>query len=115
MVRPSASRLIDTIAINNMEHKTDHRKILLVEDNPSDIDLTIRAFYRSRIINEIVVADDGQEALDYLAGKGKWEGRDISDLPALILLDLKLPRIPGLELLRHIRADPRVRRIPVVI
>ena len=66
------------------------RKILLVEDNPSDVDLTIRAFQRSRIANEIVVAEDGQEALDYLRGMGKWAGRDVSELPALTLLDLKL-------------------------
>lgn len=90
-------------------------KILLVEDNPSDVDLTIRAFQRSRIANEIVVAEDGQEALDYLRGMGKWAGRDVSELPALTLLDLKLPKVSGLEVLREIRADPATRRMPVVI
>jgi two-component system response regulator len=91
------------------------RKILLIEDNPSDIELTARAFERSRIANEMVVVEDGQEALDYLFGRGKWEGRDLSDLPALTLLDLKLPRVSGLEVLRQIRADARTRRMPVVI
>jgi CheY-like chemotaxis protein len=91
------------------------KTILLIEDNPSDIDLTIRAFERSRIANELVVAEDGQEALDYLWGLGKWEGRDILELPALTLLDLKLPKIAGLEVLRRIRAEARTRRIPVVI
>ena len=91
------------------------KTILLIEDNPSDIDLTIRAFERSRIANELVVAEDGQEALDYLWGLGKWEGRDILELPALTLLDLKLPKIAGLDVLRRIRADARTRRIPVVI
>ena len=89
--------------------------ILLVEDNPSDADLTRRALIKGRISNELVVAEDGQEALDYLRGEGAWTGRDISETPAVVLLDLKLPRIPGLEVLRLIRADPRTRRIPVVI
>jgi CheY-like chemotaxis protein len=93
----------------------DKRKILLIEDNPSDIELTIRAFERSRIANELIVAEDGQEALDYLWGVGKWEGRDIYDLPALTLLDLKLPRVSGHEVLRQIRAEPRTRRMPVVM
>jgi len=91
-----------------------NKKILLVEDNPSDIDLTIRAFERCGGI-EIVVAEDGQEALDYLWGRDKWEGRDTSDIPALTLLDLKLPKVSGLDVLRQIRAGPRTRRIPVVI
>jgi CheY-like chemotaxis protein len=89
--------------------------ILLVEDNPSDADLTRRALIKGRVSNELVVAEDGQEALDYLRGEGAWSGRDISETPAVVLLDLKLPRIPGLEVLRMIRADPRIRRIPVVI
>jgi two-component system response regulator len=89
--------------------------ILLVEDNPSDADLTRRALVKGRIANDLVVAEDGQEAMDYLRGEGAWAGRNCADLPALILLDLKLPKIPGLEVLRLVRADPRIRRVPVVI
>jgi CheY-like chemotaxis protein len=89
--------------------------ILLIEDNPSDVGLTQRAFQKSGISNELVVAEDGQEALDYLFCTGAYEGRDITRTPILILLDLKLPRIDGLEVLRRIRADSRTRRIPVVI
>jgi two-component system response regulator len=89
--------------------------ILLIEDNASDIELTLRAFRKAHIVNELVVAEDGQEALDYLWGEGKWAGRNTADLPALTLLDLKLPKIPGLEVLRRIRADARTRRMPVVI
>jgi two-component system response regulator len=89
--------------------------ILLVEDNPSDADLTRRALVKGRIANDLVVAEDGQEAMDYLRGEGAWAGRNCADLPALILLDLKLPKIPGLEVLRLVRADPLIRRVPVVI
>ena len=89
--------------------------ILLVEDNLSDIGLTQRALAQSRIANELVVAEDGQEALDYLFGIGKHTGRDVSQAPALVLLDLKLPRVDGLEVLRQIRLDPRTSRLPVVI
>jgi two-component system response regulator len=89
--------------------------ILLVEDNPSDIGLTQRALAKSRIANELVVAEDGQEGLDYLFATGKHTGRDVSNLPALVLLDLKLPRVDGLEVLRQIRLDPRTSRLPVVI
>jgi len=91
------------------------RTILLVEDNPSDVGLTQRAFEKSRISNDLVVAEDGQEALDYLWGEGRHTGRDTSELPSLMLLDLKLPKVPGLEVLRRIRADARTRRLPVVI
>lgn len=93
----------------------NRKKILLIEDNQSDIDLTIRAFEKCRIANELIVAEDGQEAIDYLFGEGKWLGRDVTDVPALTLLDLKLPRMPGLEVLRQIRSDARTRRMPVVI
>jgi two-component system response regulator len=89
--------------------------ILLVEDNPSDEKLTIRAFSKSNIANEVVVAHDGVEALDYLFGTGQHAGRDPGDLPAIVLLDLSLPRIDGLEVLRRIRADDRTRFLPVVI
>lgn len=91
------------------------RVILLVEDNPSDIDLTKRAFVQGRIGNELVVAEDGREALDYLFGIGKFAGRDKTIMPALILLDLKLPVIDGLEVLRQIRGTDLTRRLPVVV
>jgi CheY-like chemotaxis protein len=91
------------------------KSILLVEDNPSDADLTRRALVRGHIANELILAEDGQEALDYLRGEGNWAGRDVTDLPALILLDLKLPKIPGLEVLRLIRLDSRLSRIPIVV
>ena len=89
--------------------------ILLVEDNPSDIDLTKRALAKSRVSNPLVVAEDGQSALDYLFGTGPHAGRNNPELPAVILLDLKLPILDGLEVLRRIRADDRTRRLPVVI
>jgi two-component system response regulator len=89
--------------------------ILLVEDNPSDIGLTRRAFKQSHIANRMVVAEDGREALDYLFAVGVHAGRGSSDLPTLVLLDLKLPRVSGLEVLQQIRADARTRRLPVVI
>jgi CheY-like chemotaxis protein len=89
--------------------------ILLVEDNPSDIGLTQRALAKSHIANEMIVAEDGQEALDYLFGSGQHASRDVNELPALILLDLKLPRVEGLEVLRQIRASKLTSRLAVVI
>ncbi len=89
--------------------------ILLVEDNPDDEALTLRALRKSHILNKIVVAHDGVEALDYLFGVGMYEGRDTRILPQVILLDLKLPKIDGLEVLRRIRADERTKLLPVVI
>jgi CheY-like chemotaxis protein len=89
--------------------------ILLVDDSPDDIQLTVRALNQSNIINELVVAEDGVEALDYLFGTGKYEGRPSGVLPHLILLDLKMPRMDGLEVLRRIRADERTRLMPVVV
>ena len=86
---------------------TSERPIFLVEDNPDDEALTLRAFSKNKIPNPVVVARDGVEALDYLMGKGSYSGRDLSVMPAVILLDLKLPRIDGLEVLRRIRADDR--------
>lgn len=93
-----------------------HRNaLLLVEDNPDDEELTLLAFEQSRITNEVVVAHDGVEALDYLFGTGTYAGRDLSVMPALILLDLQLPRINGLEVLQRLRADTRTKFLPVVI
>jgi two-component system response regulator len=89
--------------------------ILLVEDNPDDVELTLRAFRNSKILNEIVVASDGVEALDYLFATGAHAGRDRKLLPEVVLLDLKLPKIAGLEVLKRMRADERTRRIPVVV
>ena len=92
-----------------------NRMILLIEDNLSDVELTRRAFARNHIANEIVVVNDGQAALDFLFGEGAHAGRDTSVQPSLTLLDLKLPKVDGIEVLRRIRADPRTRRLPVVI
>jgi two-component system response regulator len=89
--------------------------VLLVEDNPSDVGLTKRAFEKHRIGNELVVVEDGQEALDYLFGTGAYAGRDTIVMPAVILLDLKLPKLDGLETLRHIRSHDLTKRVPVVI
>lgn len=89
--------------------------ILLVEDNPDDEALTLRALRKNDIPNEVVVARDGVEALDYLFGTGRWDGRDTREQPKLVLLDLKLPRLDGLDVLRRIRADDRTRLHPVVI
>jgi len=90
-------------------------EILLVEDNPDDVDLTLRAFRKSKIANEIIIARDGVEALDYLFATGQHAGRDNSSLPQLVLLDLKLPRLDGLQVLERIRANPKTRLLPVVI
>jgi two-component system, response regulator len=91
------------------------RIILLVEDNPDDEALTLRALKRNNILNPVVVARDGVEALDYLFGAGAYTGRDLHVMPQVILLDLKLPKVDGLEVLRRLRADERTRLLPVVI
>jgi CheY-like chemotaxis protein len=91
------------------------KTILLVEDNTSDIELTQRALSKSRIANEMVVVQDGQEALDYIFGAGAYAGRDVSVVPGVTLLDLHLPKVSGLDVLRAVRADLRTRRMPVVI
>jgi len=87
----------------------------LVEDNPDDEALTLRAFRKNNIMNEVVVMRDGAEALDYLFGEGSYAGRDMRVMPQIILLDLKLPKVDGLEVLKRIRADERTRLVPVVI
>ena len=94
-----------------MENKT----ILLVEDNPDDEALTLRALKRNNILNEVIVARDGAEALDYLFARGAYSSRDTSKQPEVILLDLKLPKVDGLEVLQQIRQDERLRRLAVVI
>lgn len=92
-----------------------NKVILLVEDNPRDEALTLRALKKSNIVNEVVVARDGIEALDYLFGTGTYAGRDMQIMPQLILLDLKLPKVDGLQVLQKIRAKEQTKRLAVVI
>lgn len=89
--------------------------ILLVEDNPDDADLTMEAFRRSHILNEVVLARDGAEALDYLFGSGAYAQSGPQPLPAVMILDLNLPKIPGLDVLQRVRSSDRTRLLPVVI
>jgi CheY-like chemotaxis protein len=93
----------------------DQRIILLVEDNADDEMLTVRALKANKVVNPVIVACDGAEALDYLFGRGAYAGRDALEVPALMLLDLKLPKVDGLEVLRQVRADEVTRLLPVVI
>jgi two-component system, response regulator len=93
----------------------DNKIILLVEDNPDDAELTLRALKKNNILNQVVLAHDGVEATDYLFGTGTYAGRDPSVLPSVVLLDLKLPKIDGLEVLKQIRADELTRYLSVVI
>jgi two-component system response regulator len=97
------------------EQTMEEKIILLVEDNPDDVDLTIRAFRKNSIGNRVVVARDGVEALDYLFGTGVYAGRNLKDLPVIILLDLKLPKIDGLDVLKRIRQNEVTCLLPVVI
>jgi two-component system, response regulator len=94
---------------------TNKAILLLVEDNPDDELLTLRALKKNNVTGEVVVARDGVEALDYLFGAGEYAGRDTGVMPQVILLDLKLPKVDGLEVLRRLRADERTRLLPVVI
>ena len=91
------------------------KTILLVEDNPADVTLTIRAMKRANIANEMIVARDGAEALDYLFGANQYAGRDKNEVPVIVLLDLKLPKIDGIEVLRQIRSNPITELLPVVV
>ena len=95
--------------------KETSAEILLVEDNPDDTELTLRAFKSCKLANRIQVARDGVQALDYLMGTGEFAGRDVQDVPLLILLDLKLPKINGFGFLRRVKSNPLTRAIPVVI
>ena len=96
-------------------NESKDKVILLVEDNPDDVQLTQRSLRKNNILNEVVVAKDGVEALDYLFGRGAHVGRDLKQLPVVVLLDIKLPKIDGIEVLRTIRQDERTRLLPVVI
>jgi two-component system, response regulator len=89
--------------------------ILLIEDNPDDVDLTLLAFEEGGMCNDIIVTRDGEEALDYLFQRGKYSGRQPDELPSIILLDLKLPKVSGLEVLQQIRADTRTNCLPVIV
>jgi len=97
------------------EEPMNEKAILLVEDNRDDEVLTLRALRKNNIMNEVVVARDGAQALDYLFGENQYAGRDVTDWPSVVLLDLKLPKITGLEVLRKIRSDQRTRSMAVVV
>lgn len=92
-----------------------HKEILLVEDNPDDVELTRLAFEEANVANHLVVARDGAEALDYLFARGRYASRDASVLPSIVLLDLNLPKLDGREVLQAIRADPATRELPVIV
>ena len=98
-----------------MQAPVTPRVILLVEDNPSDVDLTKRAFEKKHLANSLVIARDGQDALDYLFGVGAHAGRNVADVPACILLDLKLPKVDGVTVLQTIKNDERTRMIPTIV
>jgi two-component system response regulator len=98
-----------------MNLMTDEPTILLVEDNPNDMELALHALKKNNLTNHIEIARDGEEALDYIFGTGTHEGRNIDETPRVILLDLKLPKVDGLEVLKRIKSDLRTRFIPVVI
>lgn len=90
-------------------------RILLVEDNPDHQELTLMTLAENNVLNEVVVVNDGLEAVEYLFGTGRYEGRDARDVPALVLLDLKLPKLNGIDVLKRVREDERTRYVPVVI
>lgn len=92
-----------------------NRFILLVEDNQDDVDLTLRALTRQAITNPVVVVRDGAQAMDFLLGRGEYQGRDTKELPVLVLLDINLPRLSGIEVLRQIRQNQTTKMVPVVM
>ncbi len=94
---------------------TAYAEILLIEDNPDDVELTLRALKKNNLTNPLVVLQDGAEALDYLFATGRYAQRSMSTLPKVVLLDLKLPLVSGIEVLRQCKADERTRRIPIVV
>lgn len=98
-----------------MNTPTKEKYILLVEDNQDDVALTRLAFKKSQIASRLVVAYDGEEALDFLFCRGKYANRDTDDFPAIVLLDLKLPKVDGLEVLKQLRADKRTYRVPIIV
>ena len=91
------------------------KMIMLVEDNPDDEELTLRALRKAKIANEVVVTRDGSEALEFLFGTGAYAGRDLSRMPAVVLLDLKLPKLNGIDVLKRLRADPRTKHLAIVV
>jgi two-component system, response regulator len=93
----------------------EYKSILLIEDNTDDIELTLRAFKKNNLKNEIIVLKDGEQALEYINGTGKFSNRDTDKQPAIILLDLKLPKIDGIEVLKNIKANPKMKIVPVII
>jgi CheY-like chemotaxis protein len=95
--------------------KVDAVEILLVEDNPNDVELTLHALKKNNFANNIFVAGDGEEALDFIFARGKYTGRDINERPKVIFLDLKLPKVDGIEVLKAIKEDERTKMIPVVV
>jgi two-component system response regulator len=110
-----ALELAETLSPGRERGRMSNGVILLVEDNPDDELLALRALRKNNVTNEVVVAHDGVEALDYLFASGPHEGRDTSTMPRLILLDLKLPKVDGLEVLKRLRSDERTKLLPVVI
>ena len=93
----------------------DEPVILLVEDNPDDVELALRGLKRGNLLNEVVVVNDGEAALDYLSARGEYSSRDPEQMPALVLLDLKLPKVNGIEVLEQMRAQPATKLLPVVV
>ncbi|MEE9200457.1 MAG: response regulator, partial [Candidatus Brocadiales bacterium] len=92
-----------------------HKTILMVEDNPDDVELAVREFKKNNLLNNVVVTRDGVEALDYLFCVGAYVSRDVKDLPLVVLLDLRLPRLDGIDVLRCLRSDERTKDLPVVM